>query len=112
LLNGGRWGEVKTQLEDRFHFVVIDTSPLLVSDTLLLAREADGVVMSVMLGVSQVTPVAAAATRLRTIGAKLTGVIVNGVPAEVYRTTARYTDPSAGEQAGGEPASHALPARR
>jgi len=61
-----------------------------VSDTMLLAREADGVILSVLLGVSQITRVAETADRLKAIGAKLVGVVVNGVPSEAYRVAARY----------------------
>ena len=60
--------------------MVIDTAPLLlVSDTLLLAREADGVVLSVLHGVSQVAHVAETAGRLHAVGAKLKGAVINGV---------------------------------
>jgi succinoglycan biosynthesis transport protein ExoP len=91
MLMGDRWRAIKEQVEARFDFVVVDSSPLLlVSDTLLLAREADGVVLSVLLGVSHVTHVAETAARLRTVGAQLTGVVVNGVSSEVYGAADRY----------------------
>ena len=68
------------ELESRFDYVIVDTGPVLfVSDTLQLARSADAVVLSVLVGMSQVGNVSETASRLRAVGAKLTGVVVNGV---------------------------------
>jgi capsular exopolysaccharide synthesis family protein len=93
-LAGDRWRQAQCELESQFDFLVIDTAPLLlVSDTLLLAREADAVILSVLLGVSQADHVAAAANRLQDIGARLTGAIVNAVKEQVY--TGRYGSASA-----------------
>jgi succinoglycan biosynthesis transport protein ExoP len=85
-LVGDRWRKLKRELESKFDFVVIDTSPLLlVSDAMLLARETDGVVLSVLLGVSQIVRVAETVNRLHAIGAPLAGVVVNNVQSEVYQ---------------------------
>jgi capsular exopolysaccharide synthesis family protein len=103
-LVGDRWRRLKADLEARYDFVVVDSAPLLlVSDTLLLAREADGVVLSVLLGVSQVAHVAESAGRLQAVGAKLTGAVVNGVWHDAYRSGAayRYAAAPAGAAAGG-----------
>jgi len=84
-LVGDRWRLLKRELESQFDFVIIDTSPLLlVSDAMLLAREADGVVLSVLLGVSQISRVAETVNRLHAIGAELAGVVVNNVHSEIY----------------------------
>jgi len=97
-LVGDRWRTLKQQLESEFDFVVIDTSPLLmVSDAMLLAREADGVVVSVLLGVSQIARVAETVNRLQAIGAVLAGVVVNNVQSEVYRrymSRSKYAAPA------------------
>jgi Mrp family chromosome partitioning ATPase len=97
-LVGDRWRILKQQLESEFDFVVIDTSPLLmVSDAMLLAREADGVVLSVLLGVSQIARVAETVNRLHAIGAELAGVVVNNVQSEVYRrymARSKYASPA------------------
>ncbi|MBN9518385.1 CpsD/CapB family tyrosine-protein kinase, partial [bacterium] len=88
---GDGWRNVKEALVARFDFLVIDTAPLLmVSDTLLLARDADRVVLSVLLGVSQVAHVAETAGRLQAVGANLTGAVVNGVWHDAYRTAYGY----------------------
>jgi capsular exopolysaccharide synthesis family protein len=90
-LIGERWRHVRKDLESQFDFLVIDTAPLLlVSDTLLFAREADGVILSVLMGVSQVGHVTETAARLKSIGANLTGAVVNGVWHDAYRASYRY----------------------
>lgn len=90
-LVGTRWRELKAELEERFQFVVVDSAPLLfISDTLLLAREADGVVLSVLIGVSQVGNVAETAGRLQAVGANLTGAVVNGVWHKAHRAGYPY----------------------
>ncbi|MBX9580896.1 MAG: AAA family ATPase [Gemmataceae bacterium] len=102
-LVGDRWRRLKVDLEARYDFVVVDSAPLLlVSDTLLLAREADGVVLSVLLGVSQVAHVAETAGRLQAVGAKLTGAVVNGVWHKAYRSGAAYRYAAAPVGDGGE----------
>jgi capsular exopolysaccharide synthesis family protein len=84
-LVGERWRHLAHELKAQFDFVVVDTSPLLlVSDTMLLAREADAVVLSVMMGFSQVSRVADTIHRLGAVGAELAGVVVNNVKSEVY----------------------------
>ena len=97
-LVGDRWRVLKQHLELEYDFVVLDTSPLLmVSDAMLLAREADGVVLSVLLGVSQIARVAETVNRLHAIGAELAGVVVNNVQSEVYRSymsRSKYSAPA------------------
>ncbi len=90
-LVGDGWRVAKERLKAEFDFVVVDTSPLLlVSDALLLAREADGVVVSVLMGVSQVALVDEAVTRLLTVRAKVIGVIANGVRTAAHEYAHGY----------------------
>lgn len=101
-LVGDRWRRAKQVLESQFDFVVIDTAPLLlVSDTLLLAREADGVVLSVLHGVSQVAHVSEMAGRLLAVGAKLKGAVLNGVWDHAHR--AHYRSGSAADERSADP---------
>jgi Mrp family chromosome partitioning ATPase len=66
--------------------VVIDAGPVLeASDSLLLAQQSDAVILSTMLDVSRVPQVTAAVDRLRSVGARLFGGIVNGGNAAVPR---------------------------
>jgi capsular exopolysaccharide synthesis family protein len=86
-LVGHRWKAVKVDLEAGYDFVVIDSGPiLLVSDSLLLARDADGVLLSVLIDVSRVASVEETRDRLRTVGANVLGVVVNGVVTPSYRS--------------------------
>ena len=85
LLNGIRWQNVIEELKNQFDYLVIDTAPvLMVSDTLLMARQVDGVVLSTLLDVSQIALVSETATRLKTVGVNLLGVVVNGVKRSAY----------------------------
>jgi capsular exopolysaccharide synthesis family protein len=71
---------------DSFDHVVIDAGPVLeASDSLLLAQQSDAVILSTMLDVSRVPQVTAAVDRLRSVGARLFGGIVNGGNAAVPR---------------------------
>jgi succinoglycan biosynthesis transport protein ExoP len=91
MLVGNRWRLLKREMESQFDFVVVDTSPLLlVTDTILLAREADGVILSVLLGVSQIARVAETVNRLQTVGAEVVGVVVNNVKSDVYHNNYTY----------------------
>jgi capsular exopolysaccharide synthesis family protein len=82
-LVGDRWGVVRRQLERQFDYVVLDTAPLLLAtDSLLLARGADGVVLSVLMGVSRLGSVAHTQERLASLGARVLGVVVSGARPE------------------------------
>jgi polysaccharide biosynthesis transport protein len=86
-LAGNRWKALKADLEAEYDFVVVDSGPvLLVSDSLLMARDADGVLLSVLLDVSRVSSVEETRDRLRTVGANVLGVVVNGVVTPSYRS--------------------------
>jgi len=86
-LVGHRWKAIKEELEAGYDYVVIDSGPvLLVSDSLLLARDADGVLLSVLLDVSRVASVEETRDRLKTVGANVLGVVVNGVVTPSYRS--------------------------
>jgi len=86
-LTGDRWKAVKSELEGQYDFIVVDSGPvLLVSDSLLLARDVDGVLLSVLLDVSRVGSVGETRDRLRTVGANVLGVVVNGVATPFYRS--------------------------
>jgi capsular exopolysaccharide synthesis family protein len=78
LLTSPAFQEVLIELRGRYDFVVIDSPPLLtVSDPLVIARLADGVIL--VLGVNKTTVAMAeqALERLADLGARLLGVVVN-----------------------------------
>ena len=90
-LASNKWQTLKSQLESGFEYVIIDSSPLLlVTDPLLVARDTDGVVISVLRDVSQVGAVAKARDRLKSLGIKVLGVVVNGFDSPTYRSALPY----------------------
>jgi len=72
-------GKVIGGFRDAFDHVVIDAGPTLAfADALLLAQQSDAVILATMTDVSRVPLVSNAVDRLRSVGARLLGVIVNG----------------------------------
>jgi succinoglycan biosynthesis transport protein ExoP len=64
---------------ESFDHVVIDAGPVLeASDALLLGQQSDAVILATMLDVSRVPKITAAVDRMRSVGVRLLGVIVNG----------------------------------
>ena len=65
---------------DSFDHVVIDAGPVLnFADSLLLGQQSDVVVLATMRDVSRVPLVIAAVDRLRSVGVRVLGAVVNGV---------------------------------
>jgi capsular exopolysaccharide synthesis family protein len=88
-------------LEEQFDFVIVDSAPLLlVADSMLLAEHVDGVVLSLLRDVSRDAAVKAAHERLRLLGVRVVGAVVNNAVGEVqamhYRG-AYSTEPVAAE---------------
>lgn len=76
---------------EQFEFAIFDSSPALpVSDALELARHTDGVILSVLQGVSRVPQAAEACDRFTALGVRVLGVVVNGTPARAYGDNAKY----------------------
>jgi capsular exopolysaccharide synthesis family protein len=66
------------RLRQEYEFVIIDSHPVLAAtDSLLLGRHADGVLLSVLREVSQMPRVYAAAQRLTSLGIRVLGAVVN-----------------------------------
>jgi capsular exopolysaccharide synthesis family protein len=79
-LASNRWVTIRAAAEAAYDFVVIDSSPVLpVVDTLLLARNVDGVLLSVMNQLTRLENVAESQHRLLSIGANVMGVVLNGI---------------------------------
>jgi capsular exopolysaccharide synthesis family protein len=74
------------RLAEEFDFVVIDSHPVLsATDSLLIGRQADAVLLSVLREVSQMPRVYAASQQLTAVGIRVLGAVVNGTsPEEVY----------------------------
>jgi capsular exopolysaccharide synthesis family protein len=79
------------RLKEEFDFVVIDSHPVLpATDSLLIGQYVDAVIVSLMRDVSQAPRVYAACQRLATLGIRVFGAVVNGMPSEVYDNHYHY----------------------
>jgi capsular exopolysaccharide synthesis family protein len=75
------------RLREEFDFIVVDSHPLLpATDSLLIAQHVDAVLLSLMRDLSQAPKVHAAGQKLSSLGVRVLGAVVNGMPAEVYET--------------------------
>ena len=97
VLAGTAWRDLKIQLETEFDYIIVDTSPILpVADALLLARHADGVVMSMLHDVSRLSAAAIEAKdRLSRIGANILGVVINGLSDDYSASPYTYAPATA-----------------
>lgn len=82
LLSSGEFGQLIKELEARYDFIVVDSSPLLVNDALLVAQHVGGVLFSIRKDVSRARKVAASHHRLSMVGARLLGAVVIGLDAD------------------------------
>jgi capsular exopolysaccharide synthesis family protein len=68
------------RLREEFDCIVVDSCPVLpVADALLIAKHVDAVILSVRPRLSQAPAVHAACERLRAVGVRILGTVVNGV---------------------------------
>lgn len=78
LLRSDKMENFLSLIAEEFDYVIIDSSPLgPVADALLLARYVDGVALVVRSGETSKDVAESAVTRLRQVGAKLLGVVLN-----------------------------------
>lgn len=79
-LSTERWANILREAAVGFDFVLVDSPPILpVADALAIARNVDGVLISVMQDLSRYGAVQTACQRLSMVGAKVLGVVVSGV---------------------------------
>ncbi len=80
------------KLREEFDFVIVDSHPVLpATDSLLIGQHVDAVIVSVMRNVSQVHHVHTACQQLSTLGIRVFGAVVNGVPVKDYGKGYQYT---------------------
>jgi capsular exopolysaccharide synthesis family protein len=80
--------ETFDRLKEEFDFVVVDSHPVLpATDSLLLGQHVDAVILSLLKDVSQVPRVHAAGQRLTSLGIRVLGAVVNGIPAEACQNS-------------------------
>ena len=76
---------------EEFDFIIVDSHPVLpATDSLLIGQHVDAVIVSVMRDVSQMHNVHTACQQLATLGIRVFGAVVNGVPVKVYGKTYQY----------------------
>jgi polysaccharide biosynthesis transport protein len=78
-------------LRQEFDFIIVDSHPVLpATDSLLIGQHVDAVIVSVMRDVSQMHHVHTACQQLSTLGIRVFGAVVNGVPVKVYGKGYQY----------------------
>jgi capsular exopolysaccharide synthesis family protein len=78
-------GVLLGKLKEDYDFIVIDSAPVLpVVDSLLIGRHVDGVLFSLMRGISQLAAVESAHHRLTSLNIPLLGAVVNGTELGGY----------------------------
>ena len=104
MIPAGQWKDetavalVSTELQglfevwrSQFDFVIVDSSPVLpVTDPLLLALHADGVLVSLLQGVSRMPLANEAYKRMTALGIRVLGVVLNGTPVRGYGYSTGY----------------------
>ena len=82
----GSLAGVFEKLRQEFDFVIVDSHPVLAAtDSLLIAQQVEGVILSVRRDLSQTPRVYAAQQKLASLGVRLLGAVVSGAdPLEAY----------------------------
>jgi capsular exopolysaccharide synthesis family protein len=87
------------KLREEFDFIIIDGAPVLgLSDTLSVGQYVDGAILTVLRDQSEIRKVYQAAELLKSLGIRLIGAVVNGVPiksdrrvTQLHRAAAKQT---------------------
>jgi capsular exopolysaccharide synthesis family protein len=75
--------DVFDKLKTEYDFIIVDSHPVLAAnDSQLIGQQADAVLLALLKDVSQTPRVYAACQRLHTVGARVLGAVVQGLPAE------------------------------
>jgi capsular exopolysaccharide synthesis family protein len=91
LLGGNKMRDALGKLTEAFDLVVLDTPPLLAaSDAAILATLADGVVMVVRAGVTEIEAGQQAIQQLASVGARVVGAVLNDPDAKVQKYGGYY----------------------
>jgi succinoglycan biosynthesis transport protein ExoP len=77
--------DIFEKLKSEYDFIVIDSHPVMpANDSLLIGQHVDTVLLSLLRDVSQAPRVYAACQRLSTLGIRILGAVVNGMPQDDY----------------------------
>ncbi|MEX0586257.1 MAG: polysaccharide biosynthesis tyrosine autokinase [Pirellulales bacterium] len=93
-------GTVFDHLRAEYDFIIIDTPPALAfADALLIGQHVDGAILSVRLDYSQRPKIEEASRKLRAVGVRLFGVVVNGAKSKTsHRAAQRLLAPADAEE--------------
>jgi capsular exopolysaccharide synthesis family protein len=87
LLAKGRWESLLAKVPREYQYVIIDTPPVLAaSEALALVRNVDTVLMCALRDVTRLPQLQKAADRIKSTGARMGGMILNGIPTSHYAT--------------------------
>ena len=76
------------KLRDEFDFIIVDSHPVLAAtDSLLIGQHVDAVLLSLMRDVSQMHNAHAACQQFASLGIRVFGAVVNGVPVRSFGKT-------------------------
>ncbi|HUR00867.1 MAG TPA: polysaccharide biosynthesis tyrosine autokinase [Gemmatimonadaceae bacterium] len=90
LLGSARVRELLLEAESRFDLVIIDTPPVLAAaDAAIISSMVDGVILLIHVGVTTRSAATAARERLRQVGARILGTVLND-PKEKLEATEQY----------------------
>jgi len=85
LLGSGAWQSLLQEASARYEQIIVDTPPLLAAgESLAMAKAADACVMCALRGASRIDRIEKARKWLQTIGARVAGIVLNGVSARQY----------------------------
>lgn len=85
LFSGAAFLEIMARLRSQYSKIVIDVPPVLcASETLLIAKQADGVLMCALHDYSRAGQVKQAYERLTVAGVTVIGAVLNGAPVRTY----------------------------
>jgi len=85
LLADDAWPTLLTQIPAEYRYVVIDTPPVLAtSEALVLVKAADAALICTMRDRSRTEQVLMVHNRLKAVGGRPVGVVLNGVPTKSY----------------------------
>jgi succinoglycan biosynthesis transport protein ExoP len=85
LLTQGGLGKLLPALRKQYDYVLVDSAPVLpVADSQCICQYVDGVILSVLRGVSRLPAVHAACERLGTLQIRLLGAVVQGATGDSY----------------------------
>jgi succinoglycan biosynthesis transport protein ExoP len=96
LAQRGRLATVLEHLKRQYHFILLDTAPILPApDTLMIAEHVDGALVAILRGVSRLPLVYGACERLTMLGVRLLGAVVGNADLNHgygYRYEARTSE--------------------